>query len=447
MLVVEKEIAAFSFGRLVYISQSDYKEHGQVILAHEKEHIRSGHFYDLFFLEIVKIIFWFNPFIYWLIRDLKEVHEFQADNHTLTTGIDATKYQLLIIQKSVGHQKFALANSFNHCQIKNRIAMINKLKTGKAWRWKVATFLPLLALLLIFCGRKVSSVPSDDAKIASINYCVDPKTKKYERLSQLLRVPFDQNKNISPPTVINIDIKKEGVYLKENLVTLDEFRKQLPLVVKNYPQSNILVNIIDKNNPDIQAIQNILKETGVAFGKPGENDRSSVASNLPTEQPRVLRQLKLIRPQTKVAASRAITLILDKDNSVYYYEGAPDKKTGIDPVVTKTDLKGIHRYLTKKNKDIISEVQQLRKKKEVFNLSENDFEKQRKEIISGKTALVVVVKSTNATQENISTILDEMERYQFYHYALFDVTDYDRSLMTNAKVELNPPAFSLKKQK
>lgn len=160
LLIVEKEIAAFSFGNLVFISQRDYEDHQRVILAHEKEHIRLGHFYDLLFLEVIKIILWFNPFIYWLIRDMKDIHEFQADDHTLTKGIDATQYQLLIIQKCVGHQKFALVNSFNHCQTKNRIVMMNKQKTGKAWRWKVATFLPVLVLLLLtFCktGENMSS--------------------------------------------------------------------------------------------------------------------------------------------------------------------------------------------------------------------------------------------------------------------------------------------------
>ena len=64
------------------------------------------------------------------------VHEYQADESTLNNGIDATLYQLLIIEKCVGHKKFALANSFNHCQIKNRIVMMNKQKSNKAWRWK-----------------------------------------------------------------------------------------------------------------------------------------------------------------------------------------------------------------------------------------------------------------------------------------------------------------------
>jgi len=93
VLIVKKQIAAFSFGQLVFISQRDYEDHQLVILAHEKEHIRFGHFYDLFFLEVIKIIFWFNPFIYWLIRDMKDIHEFQADDHTLSKGIDVTQYQ------------------------------------------------------------------------------------------------------------------------------------------------------------------------------------------------------------------------------------------------------------------------------------------------------------------------------------------------------------------
>ncbi|MGE5426422.1 MAG: M56 family metallopeptidase, partial [Methylococcaceae bacterium] len=145
LLIIEKDIPAFSFWKMIFISRADYIEHGNTILAHEQQHIRLGHFYDLMLMEIAKIAHWFNPVIYWLIQDLKTIHEFQADQSTLTKGIDVNKYQLLIIEKGVGSQRFALANSFNHCQIKKRITMMNKSKTSKAGIWKVATFLPLLA--------------------------------------------------------------------------------------------------------------------------------------------------------------------------------------------------------------------------------------------------------------------------------------------------------------
>jgi beta-lactamase regulating signal transducer with metallopeptidase domain len=47
--------------------------------------------------ELVKVVYWFNPLVYLLNRDLKEIHEFQADQYALNSGIDATKYQMLII--------------------------------------------------------------------------------------------------------------------------------------------------------------------------------------------------------------------------------------------------------------------------------------------------------------------------------------------------------------
>ncbi|MBW8325695.1 MAG: TonB family protein [Prolixibacteraceae bacterium] len=154
LLIVDREVPSFAFGRSVVISQTDYDAHGSAILAHEQAHIRLNHFVDLLLLELVRTIHWFNPAVYALIGDMKEIHEFQADEQTLHSGIDVTQYQLLIIQKGVGPRRFALANSFNHCQIKKRIIMMNKQKNSKAWRWKVATFLPLLALLLMAFGNR-----------------------------------------------------------------------------------------------------------------------------------------------------------------------------------------------------------------------------------------------------------------------------------------------------
>ena len=178
LLIIDREIAAFSFGRLVILSQNDYEEHSQSMLAHEQAHIRLCHFFDLLLLEIIRIFHWFNPFIHWLIRDMKEIHEFQADDYTLTKGIDEIQYKLLIIQKGVGPQMFALANSFNHCQIQKRLVMMNKEKPVKAWSWKVATFLPLLALLLMAFGRKAENEPPEGSALSSIAQVVSKDSTK-----------------------------------------------------------------------------------------------------------------------------------------------------------------------------------------------------------------------------------------------------------------------------
>ncbi len=137
LVVIDLEIPSFTFMKSVVISKSDFESNGTYVLTHELAHVRLYHSYDLIFLEIVKIVFWFNPFIYLLTKDLKQIHEFQADEHTIQSGIDAIQYQLLIIKKSVGSKRFAFANSFNQCQIKKRITMINYPKKRKSLKWKV----------------------------------------------------------------------------------------------------------------------------------------------------------------------------------------------------------------------------------------------------------------------------------------------------------------------
>lgn len=208
LMIVNDDIPAFSFKRHILISRQDYETNSEAILTHELSHIKQGHFYDLILLELVKIIYWFNPLVYQMDSDLKEIHEFQADEHTLNSGIDATKYQLLIIQKCVGHQQFALANSFNHCQIKNRITMMNKSKTNKAWCWKVATFLPLLALLLMAFGKRGENVPE---KINLPEKVFAPSgiiQKQNELTSQI------------------IEIKKDGNYIDNKMCSLVEIAKK-----------------------------------------------------------------------------------------------------------------------------------------------------------------------------------------------------------------------------
>lgn len=204
VMIHNVDIPAFSFRRRILISKNDYDTNADAILTHELSHIRQGHFYDLMLMELVKLIYWFNPLVYRMVSDLKDIHEFQADEHTLESGVDLTKYQLLLIQKCVGHQSFALANSFNHCQIKKRITMMNKSKTSKAWCWKVAIFLPLLALLLMAFGKR--------GEVESLNGSL-PQTAFIQ--SEPIQDQYEQFKQ-------KIEIKKDGNYIDNKLCTLEE---------------------------------------------------------------------------------------------------------------------------------------------------------------------------------------------------------------------------------
>jgi hypothetical protein len=131
---------------------------------------------------------------------------------------------------------------------------------------------------------------------------------------------------------------------------------------------------------------------------------------------------------------RVVTIIPDKDNSVYYYLGTQNAK-GNNPVLTKTDFSpsGIHELLINMNHDVFAKVEALRKKKENGELSKEDFEKQRLEIISDKNAAIVLIKPTDvSTYGNLLNILEEMALCNIGRYAIIDLSDYDRNLIRKA---------------
>ena len=136
--------------------------------------------------------------------------------------------------------------------------------------------------------------------------------------------------------------------------------------------------------------------------------------------------------QTQVKASRAVTVILDKDHKVYYYEGTRDEKTGIDPVVNLTDFspKGIRKFLIKKNYDIMVKIEDLKTKKAAKKLSEEDFNKQRDEFMADKTAPIIIIKATNdAKYGDLINILDEMAICNIGRYAIVDIAPFDTELL------------------
>lgn len=135
-------IAPFSWRNYIVLSEADYQNNPQEILTHEEVHIQKGHTYDLLWLEALLLFHWFNPVVWLLKRELQEIHEYEADDEVLKKGIDATKYQLLLVKKAVGG-RYTLANSFNHSKIKNRITMMLKERTNQWARLKLLLLVPV----------------------------------------------------------------------------------------------------------------------------------------------------------------------------------------------------------------------------------------------------------------------------------------------------------------
>ena len=142
------ELPPFSIFRYIVMSVKDYENNCQHILTHEQEHIRLGHTYDLLLLEAMKLFQWFNPFVWFISRDLKTLHEYEADQAVINQGIDAKSYQQLLVMKVVGNRLQPFTNNLNHGSLKKRILMMYQKPSNRWLMLKALCAIPVVALAL-----------------------------------------------------------------------------------------------------------------------------------------------------------------------------------------------------------------------------------------------------------------------------------------------------------
>ena len=141
-----------------------------------------------------------------------------------------------------------------------------------------------------------------------------------------------------------------------------------------------------------------------------------------------------VEDQTKVAESRAITLILGEDDKVYYYVGLPDYNDYTSLKVTTYDADGLRALLLDRNRDIVAKIKELKKKKLNKEITDEQYDEQAIEIKGVKTAPVVMIKATDdATYKNLVDALDEMQICSISKYAIVDLTEGDEFLIDNLK--------------
>ena len=151
LILTDQDQPSFSWNRTVVMSRKDAAEN-PAILLHEQMHIRHRHSLDLLLYSFCTAAHWFNPLV-WITRtELKLLHEYEADDSVLDQGIDATQYQLLLVRKAVGEQRFSLANGFQHSKLKNRIAMMLSSPTSRKRQFAWLLLIPVLAVAMYACN-------------------------------------------------------------------------------------------------------------------------------------------------------------------------------------------------------------------------------------------------------------------------------------------------------
>lgn len=227
---VDQSVIPFSFGKSIFINSKLHPANElQEIIRHEFVHIRQLHTLDIICAEILCIVNWFNPFAWLIGKSIRENLEFIADDKVLQSGIDRKQYQYLLL-KVTGSNQFSIASQFNFSSLKNRIAMMNKMKSARMHLVKFLFALPLMALLLVAFRNKsdeLNQTVNSSEAVAVNGHSRDaefadtvPQKDRY-----IIEVQVGQKKG-STTIIIVKDIKTKKVIKRMTLAEWDKNKEK-----------------------------------------------------------------------------------------------------------------------------------------------------------------------------------------------------------------------------
>ena len=288
--VLPGEAAPFSYFKHIVIGERDYRDNPHEILIHEQAHIRLRHSLDVVFTSIVTLFQWWNPAAWLLSRELRQVHEYEADEAVLNTNVDVKQYQMLLIRKSVGNQLFLMANNFNYQSLKKRIRMMT-IKKSSQWKrlWALAV-VPVIALaLMAFANPKTDGVLPEMVVVAYRPASVTPSNAVQPSLHEVAPVTVEKtvDEQAAEPKA-----RKETVY--NSVEQMPEFPGGVAELMK-YLMTHIQypANAAKNNIEGRVVVQFVIEKTGEI----GEvKVVRSIDEELDAEAVRVVKELPKFEP-------------------------------------------------------------------------------------------------------------------------------------------------------
>lgn len=161
-VINEPSDSSFSFFKSIRVSPDVEKSH--IIEAHEQAHANQWHSFDILLIELITIINWFNPIVYFYRLGVKHIHEFIADRQALKNGTNKAEYALLLLSQTLETPVHNLVNPFyNHSLLKRRILMLQKKRSQYVSLIKYGFSIPLFVLMLILSSATI--IKSNAAKL------------------------------------------------------------------------------------------------------------------------------------------------------------------------------------------------------------------------------------------------------------------------------------------
>ena len=208
--LLESDEGPFSFFNWIFINPTKHnRQETDEIMTHELAHCRQLHSIDVLFTELFAIVFWANPFVWLLKREVRLNLEYLADNNVLAGGTDSKKYQYHLLGLAYRKNVATISNNFNVLPLKKRIKMMNKKRTKRIAKVKYVLYIPLAAALLVVSN--IETVARDVANVAKAM----PMAKASVKQEKMVDLSFSNKATVAVESRKNVQ-STEAIERKDN---------------------------------------------------------------------------------------------------------------------------------------------------------------------------------------------------------------------------------------
>lgn len=228
---MDQKTLPFTFLNFLFLEKEAFQNKSieEEILYHELVHIRQKHSWDILLMELIKIVFWFNPIFVLYKNAIQLNHEFLADKGVNFRFQNKTAYQLLLFNKIAAQEvNLSISSPFNFSSTKSRLIMMGKSSSRNKTRLLKSISVVLMGCLVISLSSSQSyktlpfGSPNDYEQILSKAFREDnPFHLDLNKLDltslrkayQHIRMNYEMNKSISI-SIVNEGIKRTFTVLK-----------------------------------------------------------------------------------------------------------------------------------------------------------------------------------------------------------------------------------------
>ncbi|WP_423997513.1 M56 family metallopeptidase [Maribacter sp. IgM3_T14_3] len=240
-ILLEEQLPPHTFLKYIFLNKQKFetKSIPNSVMIHEETHALQRHSLDVLFLEVLQVVFWFNPLIYAFKKTIKLNHEFLADSAVLNGQEDHLNYQNTLLSYLSNdsfntYQSVGIANAINYSSIKKRFIIMKKQTSKKSILLRSLLLLPLLAIMLYsFSNRKEKFVSKHD------DYSIGGDWLNEENELETLTIT-EENENLLWGNNQGLILKFEKI--KGQLYYYSELSKEKLLVETTAKEETIQVN-------------------------------------------------------------------------------------------------------------------------------------------------------------------------------------------------------------